>query len=92
MDILVLTQPHCDSCDQAKVVLARLSQEFPLSVREVDLASAYGRRLAHEGGVMFPPGVFIDDQPFSYGRLSERKLRRELSKRVQNLQDTYYSA
>ncbi len=25
---------------------------------------------------MFPPGVFLNSQPLSYGRLSERKLRR----------------
>ncbi len=27
------------------------------------------------------PGVLIDGEPFSYGRLSERKLRRALEKR-----------
>jgi len=28
----------------------------------------------------FPPAVFVDGQPFSYGRLSERKLRRTLDR------------
>lgn len=86
MDVIVLSQPRCHLC-QANAVLTRLSQEFSLSVREVDLASAHGRRLAQEGGVMFPPGVIIEGQPFSYGRLSERKLR----KRLQHLQDSYYT-
>ena len=31
--------------------------------------------------VPFPPGVLIDGEAFSYGRLSERKLRRELAAR-----------
>jgi hypothetical protein len=30
---------------------------------------------------VFPPGVFLNGEPFSYGRLSERKLRRELDRR-----------
>ena len=29
----------------------------------------------------FPPGIFVDGEPFSYGRLSEKKLRRELDRR-----------
>ena len=35
-----------------------------------------------KGGLLFPPGVLIDGEPFSYGRLSERKLRRELDRRL----------
>ncbi len=31
---------------------------------------------------MFPPGIFIGGEPFSYGRPSEKKLRRELEKRA----------
>ncbi|MGH9252739.1 MAG: hypothetical protein ACRD0W_24965 [Acidimicrobiales bacterium] len=31
---------------------------------------------------LFPPGVLLDDDPFGYGRLSERKLRRELARRA----------
>lgn len=31
---------------------------------------------------MFPPGIFLDGEPFSYGRPSERKLRRELERRL----------
>ena len=31
---------------------------------------------------VFPPAIFVDDEPFSYGRLSERKLRRALDRKV----------
>jgi hypothetical protein len=31
---------------------------------------------------MFTPGVLIEGEPFSYGRLSERKLRRSVSTRA----------
>jgi len=33
--------------------------------------------MARAAGIMFPPGILIDGEPFSYGR-SERKLRRAL--------------
>lgn len=82
VDVLVLTQPDCGFCDQAKEVLARVGEDFPLAVHEVDLDSEYGRRMAEAGGIMFPPGVLIEGQPFSYGRLSERRLRKELRRRL----------
>ena len=50
-------------------------------VREVDLTSAEGQRLATTVGVLFAPGVLLDGEAFSYGRLSERKLRRALDRR-----------
>jgi glutaredoxin len=80
--IILLTQPACGMCDFAKKILARLGEDHPLSVTEIDLGTELGRRLATEAGVMFAPGVLVDGRPFSYGRLSERKLRRLLDRRV----------
>jgi glutaredoxin len=80
-DVLLLTRPACSPCEHAKAVLTRLAVEFPLAVSSVDLDSREGRALAERGGILFPPGVFLDGVPFSYGRLSERKLRRELQRR-----------
>lgn len=77
----LLTQENCAFCDKAKEILGRLSGEYPISVRELDLNSSEGQRLAWTGGVMFPPGIFLDGEPFSYGRPSERKLKRELDRR-----------
>jgi hypothetical protein len=67
-------------CELAKGILVRLADEYPLSITEIDLASDDGRRLAGDAGVLFAPGVLVDGQPFSYGRLSERKLRRLLDR------------
>jgi glutaredoxin len=78
VEVTLLTQTSCAMCELAKGILARLGQEYPLSVTEVDLRSAEGRRLAADAGVLFAPGVLVDGHPFSYGRLSERKLRRLL--------------
>ena len=82
MNIVLLTQENCAFCDHARRMLERLSGEYGFSVSIVDLASGEGQALAERGGVMFPPGIFVDGEPFSYGRPSERKLRRELGRRL----------
>jgi glutaredoxin len=80
--VTLLTQPHCGYCEDAKEILDRLSAELPLRIVQADLASDEGQRLARDAGVLFPPGILIDGEPFSYGRPSERKLRRELRRRL----------
>jgi len=80
-DVLLLTQADCAFCDHAKAVLARLQDDFQLNVQEHDLASALGRGLAVELGIVFAPGIVLDGELFSYGRPSERKLRKELRRR-----------
>jgi len=80
--ITLLTQPSCGMCDHAKQVLHRLEQEYPMSIQELDLAGPEGQQLAARTGVMFAPGLLLDGQPFSFGRVSERKLRRALDRRT----------
>lgn len=80
-EITLLTQAECGFCDHAKEVLRRVSADHPLQVCEVDLGSDEGHELALRAGVVFAPGVLLDGQPFSFGRLSERKLRRALASR-----------
>jgi glutaredoxin len=77
-EITLLTQDDCAFCDQAKAVLRRVRADHPLTIAEVDLASADGQHLALATGVLFAPGVLIDGKPFSHGRLSERRLRKAL--------------
>jgi hypothetical protein len=84
VEVLLLTQEHCSLCEHAKHVLDRLATEHPLRITVVDLATAEGRALAADGGILFPPGLFLDGEPFSHRRLSERKLRRELDRRRQS--------
>ncbi len=84
VEVVLLTQNHCSLCEHAKQVLDRLAAEYPVRITTLDLASSEGRALAAHGGILFPPGVFLDGEPFSYGRLSERKLRRELDRRHQS--------
>lgn len=82
VQITLLTQTSCTLCELAKAILARLGEEYPLSVTELDVRTDAGRRLAAEAGMLFAPGVLVDGQPFSYGRLSERKLQRLLDRRA----------
>lgn len=79
--VTLLTQAACSYCAHAKDVLRRVSADYELEVIEIDLASPEGQRLARVGGVVFPPGILLDGEGFSFGRLSERKLRRALAAR-----------
>jgi glutaredoxin len=77
-EVVLLTKEDCHFCEQAKDVLARLRAEYDLRVREVALESEEGRSLALEAAAPFPPVVLLNGATFSYGRLSERKLRKAL--------------
>ena len=83
--VTLLTQEHCAFCDQAKELLGRLVAEYPITVETVAITSTEGQRLAATAGIIFPPGLLLDGEPFSYGRPSERKLRRALERRIQQV-------
>lgn len=76
--VTLLTKAECELCEHAKVVLERVRADLPFHVEILSMDSQEGRDLAQQCRVLFPPGVLIDGQPFSYGRLSERRLRRAL--------------
>jgi len=80
IEVWLLTRDQCGFCVEAKELLAALAAELSLRVEEIELDSDRGRRLAAEGGVLFPPGIFIDGRPVSYGRPSRRRLRKELQR------------
>lgn len=77
-EAILLTKRDCGLCDHAKDVLARVSAEHPLYVKEISLETEEGRVLGLRAGAPFPPVLLLDGQPFSYGRLSERRLRKAL--------------
>lgn len=84
IDIVVLSQPDCQFCDDAQAILARLAPPYPISVRQLALDSREGQDLAARHGVLFAPGVVMNGQLVSYGRLSERRLRRQLDRYLAN--------
>lgn len=77
---VLLTARDCALCEHAKEVLERVSADHPLTLSTLALDCPAGRRLAAEHGVLFAPGLLLDGKVFSYGRVSERKLRRVLSR------------
>lgn len=81
--VTLLTQAQCGFCEQAQETLERLAREYPLTLTNVNLASAEGHQLALRHGIIFAPGVLLDGAFFSYGRVSERKLRRALAARLE---------
>ncbi len=86
-EITLLTQDDCRLCDQAKSVVERVRADYRLTITQLDLTSEQGKALAVEASVMFAPGVLLDGKPFSYGRLSERKLRKALEQKPQRPSD-----
>jgi glutaredoxin len=82
MEILLLTREDCAFCHDAEDILGRLGSEYRFALRTIDLDTPEGEALGQRGGILFPPGIFIDSEPFSYGRPSERKLRRELDRHL----------
>lgn len=79
-EITILTQDSCAFCDQAKQILSHLAMDYPLSIQEIGLNTEEGRKLAIQHLVMFAPGILIDGKLFSYGRLSEKKMRFHLNR------------
>lgn len=76
--VTLLTAPACALCDQAKEVLERVGREKELEVEIVSIETGRGRQLMIDQQLAFPPGVLIEDEAFSFGRLSERRLRKRL--------------
>lgn len=80
--VTLLTTPDCPLCDHARQTLERVGKDFELTVEVVPADTDAGRALAAAAGFAFTPGVLLDGEAFSYGRLSERKLRRALQRHV----------
>jgi glutaredoxin len=76
--ITILSQDDCHFCDMAKIIFNRFQAEFNLNIEMIDLNSPEGLIKGNEFGFLFPPGILINDLPFSYGRPSEKKIRKEL--------------
>ena len=82
LNVVVVTKADCMFCDIAMAMLNRLSAEYPLGISTLSANSAEGQALAVRCGILFPPGIVLDDEPLCYGRPSERKLRRAFEQRL----------
>jgi glutaredoxin len=80
MDVLLLIQDQCHFCNMAKEILDRLSREYQFTLSTLNLNTDEGQALAEQNGILFAPGLFINGAPISYGRPSEKRLRREFER------------
>ena len=80
--LVYVTIPDCAFCIDGGVLVSELAAEFGLAVVELPWESSEGKALVEQAGALFPPALFVDRRFLGYGRLSERRLRRELSRRA----------
>lgn len=74
--LVLITAPDCHLCSHARSVMSALS----LEATEVDIASPEAQALAGRGvPLAFLPVLWDGARIVAYGRLSEKRLRRELS-------------
>lgn len=82
LELTYLTAPNCRLCVHGRAVLDDLAIRLPISIREVDLLSEEGRQLVAVGRVPFPPALFLDGRAIAHGRLSARRLERQLQRHL----------
>jgi hypothetical protein len=78
--LVYLTAPDCAFCADGRAIVNGLARETGLEVEELPWDSPRGKALVDRDGVFFPPAVYLDDRLLGYGRVSERKLRKQLAK------------
>jgi hypothetical protein len=76
--LVLLTAPDCHLCEHAHEVLAGLAAERDLSWRDIAVDSSEGRQLAAAAPPLRPVLFTSDGHILAYGRLSAKRLRREL--------------
>ena len=79
-ELVLVTASDCHLCAHAREVLETVRPEGLLTVREIDVGSDEARGLAEAGvPLAFLPVLWDGGRVLGYGRLSERRLRRELA-------------
>jgi hypothetical protein len=75
--LVFVTSHDCHLCDHGRGVLA----ELDLDAREVDVESTEAEELAARGvPLAFLPVLLDGERLLAYGRLSEKRLRKELGR------------
>ncbi len=77
--VILLTSRGCHLCQHGREVLDTLGAERILTWREVDADSDEGLRLAATAPPLRPVLCDADGHVIGYGRLSARRLRRQLT-------------
>lgn len=78
--VTLLSKKDCHHCDVAKKLFQNLQADYPIALEIVDMTSERGMTIGKDFGIFFPPGILINNKPFSYGRPSEKKIKKELNR------------
>jgi hypothetical protein len=84
-DLTLVTAPECHLCVHAREVLDALGADLGITWREVSTASEEGERLAAAASPLRPALFDRDGRPLAAGRLSEKRLRRDLPRLLPDL-------
>ena len=91
IDLVYVTAPGCRHCAHGRGVLEELGTELPLRWREVELDSEEGRAMLARWRAPFPPMLVAEDPAgqslLGHGRLSRRRLARQLAVRSEAAAD-----
>lgn len=86
IDLVFVTSPGCRHCAHGRGVLESLATELPLRWREVAMDSDEGRGYVTRWRAPFPPMLIArgpdGDELLGHGRLSRRRLARDLAARL----------
>lgn len=80
LELVYLTTSNCRLCRYGRQVLDELAERHPITIREKDLLSPEGRRLANTARLPFPPAVFAGERLLAHGRLTLNVLERQLAR------------
>ena len=78
LSLVLLTEPDCHLCEHARTTLSELDAELGLDWREVSADSPEGRLLAEGAPPLRPVLLTADGVAVAAGRLSQKRLRRDL--------------
>lgn len=75
-----VTIPGCADCARFKKLWEeKLSREFPnVEFKEIDVSQPGGQDIIVKYGIMASPGIIVNGELFSTGRVNEEKLRSKL--------------
>ena len=79
---LILMGEHqpCDLCDHAQAVMSRVVVDHPMELTVLHSDNPEAASVAtNAGAAAVRPVLIVDGYPLAYGRLSERRLRRDLT-------------
>ena len=77
--LTLVTTADCHLCGHARSVAQRLAADLNTEINEIAWESPEAD-VVRRDGVPFPPALYADDELLGYGRISERGVRRRLTK------------